>query len=132
MITKEKLASATCSISGITSILGSWQICHNLCLGIIAVLSILGIASVGMPLMFLTTIALPVWIIAVVIFFVSLGIYMRKRCMSKNMLFINAGLIIAGIPLKQEWTSLFMSIGGIIIILTLTSMIKERRKTHEK
>jgi len=55
---KEKIIGATGSASGLTSVLGSWQICHNLCLGIIALLGVIGISLTWMPLMFLTKIGI--------------------------------------------------------------------------
>ena len=37
---KEKFIEAGGSVSGIASVLGSWQVCHNVCLGIVAVLAL--------------------------------------------------------------------------------------------
>jgi hypothetical protein len=83
-IIKEKFTGIAGSISGITSVLGSWQICHNLCLVVITVLSIIGITLIGMPLMFLETIALPFWIIAFVLLMITITIYIKNKCILKN------------------------------------------------
>ena len=106
---KEKMISATGSISGTASVLGSWQICHNVCLGIVALLSILGITIVGMPLEFLTKVAVPFWTIAFLLLLVTIGLYIKKKCISRNLLIFNSGLIIAGIPFAplQRFSVLF-------------------------
>ena len=58
----EKAATLSSSFSGALSFLGGYQVCHNVCLGIIALLSLIGITIVGMPLLFLTKVAIPFWI----------------------------------------------------------------------
>src|SRR3989338_976335 len=98
---KEKLVGATGSLSGAASILGSWQVCHNVCLGIIALLGLIGITVVGMPLLFFTKIAIPAWLIAVALLAVVVWLYFNKHCLSKNLIMLNSGLIIAGIPFQQ-------------------------------
>ena len=85
---KEKLIGATGSVSGAASILGSWQICHNICLGLIAALSLIGVTVVGMPLLFLTKIAVPVWSIAVLLLIITTLIYLKKPCISRNLIII--------------------------------------------
>ncbi len=113
--TKENMAGAVGSASGAASILGSWQICHNLCLGLIALLGIMGITLTGMPLLFFTKIAVPLWLIAVMLLAVVIYFYLKKHCISKNMVLINSGLIIAGIPFPslQPFQVLFWIVGGV-------------------
>ncbi|MDP3917173.1 MAG: hypothetical protein Q8Q42_02695 [Nanoarchaeota archaeon] len=125
---KERAIGATGSISGIASILGSWQVCHNICLGIIALLSILGITVVGMPLVFLTKIAVPLWSIAVAFLIITALLYIKKKCISKNLIILNAGLIIAGTPFQsvESFRVLFWVFGGIIVILAISLFIKDK------
>ena len=91
---KDKAIGATAGISGAASILGSWQICHNVCLGIIALLGLIGITITGMPLFFLTQIAVPIWAFAVVLLTISFALYVKMKCISRNLLIINTGLIV--------------------------------------
>src|SRR3989338_9568996 len=123
---KEKIIEATGSVSGIASILGSWQVCHNICLGIIALLSIIGITVVGMPLLFLTKIAVPIWTVAVILLLVTIVIYMNKKCISKNLIILNSGLIIAGTPFQplQKFSILFWTVGGILVLTGVSFFIK--------
>lgn len=123
---KEKLIGSIGSLSGATSIIGSWQVCHNLCLGIIAVLGLIGITITGMPLLFFTKIAVPFWIIALVLLGVVLYFYFKKHCISKNLIFINSGLIIAGTPSQfiQDYQLYFWIVGGALVFAGLFLFIK--------
>lgn len=123
---KEKIFEITGSVSGVASVLGSWQVCHSICIALISLLSIMGIAVNGMPLVFFTKIALPIWIIAVILFVIIFLIYLKKPCISKNLLILNAGLIIAGTPFKQEYSIIFWIIGGLLVLISIILFIKQR------
>lgn len=127
---KEKLIGTTGSISGIASVLGSWQICHNVCLGLIAVLGILGVTVVGMPLEFLTRIVIPMWTIAFALLLIIIVIYLKKPCISRNLILINSGLIIAGIPFQvlQVFQKFFWIVGGVLVLTGIYLFIRDRRK----
>ncbi|MBI2138934.1 hypothetical protein HYU13_05050 [Candidatus Woesearchaeota archaeon] len=134
---KEKLVGWAGSISSAASILGSWQICHNICLGLISLLSIIGITVAGMPLLFLTTIAIPMWTIALGIFIITLWLYLSKKCISPKLLLLNAGLIIAGTPFPQvqAFQIYFWTIGGLIAAGAAGWYLKDRiagKITHHK
>ena len=125
---KERIIGATGSISGIASILGSWQICHNVCLAIIAILSIIGITIVGMPLLFLTKLAVPLWILALVILLATMGLYLKKKSISMKLILFNSGLITAGVPFQslQNFSIIFWISGGIIIIISILLFVRDR------
>ncbi len=122
------LMSTTGTVSATASVLGSWQICHNLCIGLIALLSLIGITVVGMPLFFLTKIAVPLWSIAALLLLISLGIYMKKKCISQNMLLLNSGLVIAGIPFKpvQQFSTIFWIVGGSLVLLGIGLFVQKK------
>ncbi len=126
---KEKTISAVGSISGATSILGSYQVCHSLCIGLIALLSILGIAVAGMPLLFLTKVAVYFWTAAVILF--ALTVLLKNTIMkglSSNMLVLNFGLIIIGVPFNsvQPFKPYLYLAGGIIVLVAISLFIKGR------
>ncbi|HLC96169.1 MAG TPA: hypothetical protein VJH97_02515 [Candidatus Nanoarchaeia archaeon] len=129
-VIQEKIVGATGGITGAASILGSWQVCHNACLGIIALLSLIGITVVGMPLLFLTKLAVPFWIAAVILLSITVGFYLKKKCISKNLIMLNSGLIIAGIPFQslQKFSVFFWVTGGALASIAIGFFIKERRK----
>jgi len=117
----EKAAGFSSTLSGSLSFLGGWQVCHNICLGIIALLSVIGITVVGMPLLFLTKVAIPFWIAAVALFIITLIFYFKMKCISKNLIILNAGIIIAGVPFQQvqKYSLVFWIVGGSLVVLSL-------------
>lgn len=134
---KEKIIGWTGSISGIASILGSWQICHNVCLAIVAILGVLGITVVGMPLAFLTEIAVPIWTVAFILLLITIILYIKKKCISKNLLLFNGGLIIAGIPFQslQKFSVIFWVIGGLMAAASIYFFVRgwlQKKKSDDK
>ena len=125
---KERLIGATGSVAGIASILGTWQACHNVCLALVGFLSILGITVIGMPLVFLTEVAMPVWTVAVILMIIAAILYIKKRCISSRLLVVNSGLIIAGIPFPflQRFTEISWVIGGLLVIRGIFLFVKDK------
>lgn len=126
---KDKYFSYLSSLSGVSGAFSSYQVCHSICLGIIALLSLIGITLTGFPLLFLLKIALPLWSIALVLFGVSIILYIKhKDCMPKNLLIFNFGAIIVGIPFENLafLRAYFFIIGFSIIIFSLYLIIKKR------
>ena len=130
---KEKSTSIFSISSGSLSFLGGWQICHNLCLGITAALSLIGITIVGMPLLFLTQYAVYFWLIALALLVPTLVMYWKtKTSMSKNIILANVGIIIAAIPFVdlQPYQFVFWAIGGFLIGVSVFSYIKKKLRNR--
>lgn len=127
--TKEKLLSLSSSASGIMGFLGSYQVCHNICLGVIAVLAAMGIVLTGMPLLFLTKVAIPFWLAAVALLGISIFLYVKKHCINRNLLIFNTGLLIAAVPFPslQKFALLFWIGGGLIMVISILFYLKQRR-----
>ena len=125
---KERIIGITGSVSGVTSILGSWQVCHNICLGLIVLLGVIGITVIGMPLAFLTKVAIPFWIVAFSLLIVTVIIYLKKRCISHKLIILNSGLIIAGVPFAplQKFSVFFWVIGGLFVSASIYLFIKDK------
>lgn len=130
---KDKITSKVSSIAGALSFLGSYQVCHNICMGIIALLSIIGITVAGMPLFFLTKVAIPFWIAAITLFVLTILFYLRKKCISTSMVLFNAGIIIAGTPISQlkNYIIFFWIVGGTLIIISLILYTKPKIFKHK-
>ena len=130
----EKTTGILGSVSGAASILGSWQVCHSICLGIVALLGIIGITVVGMPLLFLTKIAIPLWIVAIILLAITIILYIKKKCISRGWILFNTGLIVAGTPFQQiqNFIEYFWIVGGVIAIYGVVLIIKDKRSKHEK
>lgn len=127
---KERFVGILGSISGFTSFLGSWQICHNVCLWLVTLLGILGITVVGMPLLFLTKIAVYIWTVAFLMLLLTLWFYFKKSCISKKMVYLNSGLVLAGVPFFQNYSWSFWISGGILVLISIFYMIKDLRRKH--
>lgn len=119
---KEKILNTSGALSGSLSFLGSYQICHNACLALVAFLTFLGFTVAGMPLLFLTKAAIPFWIAAVSLLIIMLALNYKKIIhISNKMLLFNSGLIIAGIPFQQiqQFNYLFWIAGGVLVIFSI-------------
>ena len=136
MIKKIKVEKGTSLLSGLSgglSFLGGYQVCHSICLGLITLLSLVGITIVGMPLLFLQKVAIPFWIAAVFLLAVTLIFYFKNQCISKNLIIFNSGIIIAGIPFKslQDYSIIFWIIGGSIVFLSMLFLLKDKLKNKQ-
>ena len=131
---KEKLAARFGSISGIAAFLGSYQVCHTICMWIVGILALLGITIVGMPLIFFQKVALPFWTLALFLFLVSLFLYIRKRCISEKLLMFNLGVILFGIPFAsvQDYLMYFWIAGGIIILVSILLFVRDKFISRRK
>ena len=119
---KEKILGTSGGVTGSLSVLGSYQVCHNACLALVAFLTFLGFTVAGMPLLFLTKVAIPFWIAAVL--FLSIMIILKYKKIihiSDKVILLNSGLIIAGVPFQQvqQFNYIFWIIGGILAIFSI-------------
>ncbi len=119
---KEKLIGTSGGVTGALSVLGSYQVCHNACLALISLLTVLGFTVAGMPLLFLTKVAIPFWIAAISILSITIFLkYKRIMNFSSKALLFNSGLIIAGVPFQQlqKFNYIFWIIGGILAVFSI-------------
>src|SRR3989344_4281051 len=126
---KEKYVSYVSTVSGASGIFSSYQVCHSICLGFIALLSLIGITLTGLPFLFLQELALPLWTIALILFAISLILYIKHKHQNmKNLLVFNSGAIIVGIPFENLsfLRTYFLLIGFSAIIFSLYLIIKKK------
>ena len=128
---KDKILGASGSLSGTLSFLGSYQVCHNACLALVAFLTLLGFSVAGMPLLFLTKVAVPFWIAAVAALFLILILkYGKGFNFSEKIILLNSGLVIAGIPFQQleKFNYIFWIIGGILVVFGIGWYVHDKFK----
>jgi hypothetical protein len=132
---EEKLSGVASTGSGLLSFLGGYNVCHNICLGLIAGLTLIGISIEGMPLAFLQDYAVPMWVLAVTMLGITLYLYKKHQCVSKNLLAANTGLIIAATPFRELeflqiafWIVGFGLVGVAIINYVSTKLEKKEEK----
>jgi len=97
----ENITGAASTASGFLSFLGGYNVCHNICLALLAGMALIGISVEGMPLAFLQDYVIPLWLLAVTMLGVTGYLYSKHKCVSKNLLAANTGLIIAATPFKE-------------------------------
>jgi len=126
---KERLLGASGSVSGALGFLGGYQVCHNVCMGLITLLTFLGITVAGMPLLFLTKVAIPFWIAALTLLSITLILNYKKIIhISDKIILLNSGLIIAGIPFQQiqQFNYIFWIIGGALAVFSVGWFVYEK------
>ena len=131
---KEKLVGRFGSVPGAAAILGSYQICHTVCVWIISLLAIIGITVVGMPLLFFQKIAVPMWTFATLLFLISLYFYAAKKCISGRLILFNFGIIAAGVPFAsvQDYTTYFWIAGGAIVFVSIILYTRDKLNSKKK
>ena len=129
---KEKIIGASGGVTGSLSVLGSYQVCHNACLALVAFLTFLGFAVAGMPLLFLTKVAVPFWIAALSLLAITIILnYKKIMKISNKMLLLNSGLIIAGTPFQsiQQFSYFFWITGGSLVLISVVWYLFDRFKS---
>ena len=126
---KEKFLGASGSITGSLSVLGGYQICHNACLALISLLTILGFTVAGMPLLFLTKVAIPFWTLALALLAITIILkYGKNMQFSGKIILLNSGLIVAGIPFEQvqQFNYIFWIVGGSLVAFSIGWYLYEK------
>lgn len=119
---RERVVGYTGTVSGGASIISSYSLCHQICLGVIALLSLAGITVAGMPLMFLSKYQTLFWGIGIAMLgIMSIFYYFHKGCISGTLLSANAGFLIAGLPfpIVSPYQLLLWEVGGVIVVASI-------------
>lgn len=122
MIVKEKILGASGSLTGALGFLGGYQVCHNACLALITFLTLLGFTVAGMPLLFLTEVAVPFWIAAFSLLILTIILkYQKIMHFSGKMVLLNSGLVVAGVPFRQvqQFNYIFWIAGGALALFSV-------------
>jgi len=114
-------------VSSTGSIISAHNVCHAICLGVVAVLSVFGIAVSSTALMFLQDYNMLFWTMGVLFLLLSLVMYAKfGKCISTRLIIFNAGLVIAGTPFIPALQLVFWAAGFSIAIFVSAIYIKER------
>ena len=112
--------------SGAASIISAHNVCHTVCLGVVALLSVFSISVSSTALMFLQDYNLLLWNMGLLFLIISMILYMRLGCVSKNLMTANAGIIIAGIPFFPNGQLAFWIVGGSIFIIVAGNYLMQK------
>lgn len=128
-----KISTVATGTSGAAGIISAHNVCHMACLGVVAFLSLFGIAVSSTALMFLQDYNLLFWNMGLFFLTVSLIIYVKLRCISARVITANGGIIIAGFPFLPSQQLTFWIVGGSIFLIALGGYISSKmRWKHEK
>ncbi len=122
-----KLASI--GATGFTTLgIAAHNFCHYICLLAIAALSFFGVASAGMPLMWLENYAIYFWAMGLIFLAVSFYLlYTRPACISKNAIIANTGLLVIAVPVNFGAFSYGLwAVGGIIVAISAYLYLKSK------
>lgn len=112
--------------SGVLGGIGSiHNVCHSLCVTVVSILAIFGITTSILPLMFLQTYQMYFWLGALIFTTVSLYFYLKHRkpiARDRNLLLINAGLLLFGLPFFKEYSDFFRFLGGSLTTLGILAL----------
>ena len=126
---ESKAAGAAGAASAGGSIAGAHNVCHALCLGAVAFLSVFGISASSTALMFLEDFALPFWIMGLAFLALSLAMLIKYgKCISRKLIVFNAGLLFIGVPFfqKDNYAWAFWLAGSIIAIYAVLWFLNDR------
>lgn len=124
---KAKITGVFGTVSGTGSIISAHNVCHALCLAVVAFLSVFGVIVSSDILMFLENYNLFFWSMG--IFFLALGLMLLLKypnCMSRKMILANSGLLIIGVPYLPSLNLLFWIVGSIIVSASIGWYIKDK------
>lgn len=119
---KNALTEGGASISGLLGGIGSWYtLCLSLCMSIVSFFALFGITLTILPLMFLQTYQLYFWLTAFVFTAASFYFYKKQKrhlTIDRDLLVINAGLLLFGLPFQQltDYRDFFRFIGVSLIL----------------
>ncbi len=129
---KPPAASFASSASGLLATLGSsFQLCHNLCLALMALLASVGILYVGFPFLFLVDYGIYFWGFALLLLVPSVAMrWKNPHCGSGQVLLFNVGVIVAGTPPQFTFgfQPLFWGVGGVVAGTGIARWALERLK----
>ncbi len=130
---KNRLLGSGGTVSGLLGGIGSLSnVCHSLCVSVVSLLAIFGITTQILPLMFLQTYQLYFWSAALVFTALSFYFFLKQKpaiARDRNLLLINAGLLLFGLPFTQvaDFQEFFRFIGGSAAIAGVLLFLLEKR-----
>ncbi len=130
LVLKSRLLGGGGTASGVLGGIGSiHNVCHSLCVTVVSILAIFGITTSILPLMFLQTYQMYFWIGALVFTALSFYFYLKQKRLvtrDRNLLLINGGLLLFGLPFLQlaDYMDFFRFIGGSLALFGLILLSK--------
>ncbi len=121
----KKIFGIAGGVSGAGSVISAHNVCHALCMAVVAFLSIFGIIVSADVLMWLQDYNLFFWSMGTVFLGMSLILlYIKGNCISKKMIVLNVGLLIIGFPFLQNW--IIWAPGILVVLFSIGWYLRDR------
>ncbi|MFZ3077378.1 MAG: hypothetical protein WA139_02895 [Candidatus Aenigmatarchaeota archaeon] len=120
--------------AGGASIISAHNVCHAVCEGLVGIAAVFGITGMGMPLAFLTDYNIYFWAMALAFLLIGLALLVSKRCISKNMMMFNGGIVLAGVPFAflSPVLPVFWAGGSVLILFSAYRFLKQKMSKKNK
>lgn len=93
-----KAVGAANAAAGGMGIISAHNVCHAVCEGLVGIAAVFGITGIGMPLAFLTDYNIYFWAMAFAFLLIGLALLISRKCVSRNMMLFNGGIVLIGAP----------------------------------
>lgn len=113
---KSTVLGSAGSVSGLSSMIGSAQACHNICVSGFSTLSAAGAAFSTVPL-FLQKAAIPFWLVGITLYVILLWLFVFRTGVKHAFLLFNGGILLAGFPFITS--KFFFAVGALLAVAGL-------------
>lgn len=129
-----KVVGAANAAAGGMGIISAHNVCHAICESLVGVAAIFGITGIGMPLAFLTDYNIYFWAMAFAFLLIGLALLVSKRCISKNMMVFNGGIVLIGVPFSFLTPVLpaFWAAGLGLVLFSVYNFVKGKISKKRK
>ncbi len=131
-----KVFGVASGVSATGSIISAHNVCHAVCLAVVAILSVFGIIVSSDVLMWLQDYNLFFWTMGISFLVISLVLYYKKPCcISSKLILFNTGLIIIGFPFLAAINLIFWVFGGGVTLFSIGWYFRDRiagRNRHSR
>lgn len=129
-----KVVGGMNAAAGGMGIISAHNVCHTICEGLVGIAAIFGITGIGMPLAFLTDYNIYFWAMAFAFLLIGLVLFISRKCISKNMLCFNGGVVLIGVPFAflNPILPAFWVAGSGLVLFSVYNFIKGKINKKRK
>lgn len=126
-----KVVGGMNAAAGGMGIISAHNVCHAICESLVGIAAVFGITGIGMPLAFLTDYNIYFWAMAFAFLLIGFALLISKKCISKNMMMFNGGIVLIGAPFSVLSPVLpaFWLAGSGLVFLSIYNYAKGRKKS---
>lgn len=133
-----KIIGGMNAAAGGMGIISAHNVCHAICESLVGVAAVFGITGIGLPLAFLTDYNIYFWAMAFAFLLIGLALLVSKKCISKNMMVFNGGIVLIGVPfsfLSPILPAFWIGGSGLVLLSVYNfakGKINKRKKKYKR